>query len=564
MPLSDLVTSEPARQLQIGLDDLAAGRLDAAAAAFQCGLAAAADLPPGEGRDKTVTDLQFRLGNACMLRGDLDAAADNYKAALRITQNLTSCWCNLGNVYLKQGREQDAISIYLHVLSLDARNWPARTNLVEAMMVTRQYIIARAVLLELIAERPQDAKLHHQVGKVLFELGETDQALASFRQAVALDPADADSSYWIGGITQRAGDHAAAQQAYAEAARLRPLIRRPARKASADFRVLALYAPFGGNTPTEYLFRDADYDVSTLALFSDRACDVEALRGEVDLVVNLISDADQADAADAMLAVAADLVDRLGKPTLNDPRKVARTTRESVADLLQGIAGCRVPKVVRCAAGVELSSSALQAVLPSDFPLLARPAGTHGGDDFELIASFAELEGFVGRFADADRYLIEYADYRSVDGYFRKYRFIFIEDHILPYHLAIGDDWKLHHDNTDMENQPWMQREEEAFLGDPAAFFSAANFQALRATRQAIGLDYSGIDCGLDAAGQLVVFEVNASMLVHDHNERFPYKAPAVRRIKQAFDEMLRRSARDALVASAPQALSRGHEATAA
>ena len=113
MPHSDLATSEHARQLQIGLDDLAAGRLDAAVAAFQCGLAAALDLPPGEGRDKDVTELHFRLGNACMLRGDLDGAAANYKAALRLAPDLTSCWCNLGNVYLQNRKPQDAISIYL-------------------------------------------------------------------------------------------------------------------------------------------------------------------------------------------------------------------------------------------------------------------------------------------------------------------------------------------------------------------------------------------------------------------------------------------------------------------
>jgi hypothetical protein len=39
------------------------------------------------------------------------------------------------------------------------------------------------------------------------------------------------------------------------------------------------------------------------------------------------------------------------------------------------------------------------------------------------------------------------------------------------------------------------------------------------------------------------VFEVNASMLVHARNEGFLYKNPAVRRIKLAFDDMLRKFA---------------------
>ena len=64
------------------------------------------------------------------------------------------------------------------------------------------------------------------------------------------------------------GDVEAAQAAYAAAAQIQPLIRRPAAKSPADFRVLALYAPFAGNTPTEYLFKDAAYDTDTLALFA--------------------------------------------------------------------------------------------------------------------------------------------------------------------------------------------------------------------------------------------------------------------------------------------------------
>lgn len=39
------------------------------------------------------------------------------------------------------------------------------------------------------------------------------------------------------------------------------------------------------------------------------------------------------------------------------------------------------------------------------------------------------------------------------------------------------------------------------------------------------------------------MFEANASMLVHDQNEEFSYKTPFVRRIKSAFDEMLRKFA---------------------
>ncbi|HEX7563485.1 MAG TPA: hypothetical protein VF396_09565, partial [Bradyrhizobium sp.] len=70
---------------------------------------------------------------------------------------------------------------------------------------------------------------------------------------------------------------------------------------------------------------------------------------------------------------------------------------------------------------------------------------------------------------------------------------------------------------------------------------NSGHYEALRAIQQRVGLEYFGIDCGLDRFGNLVVFEVNASMLVHERNEDFPYKAPFVLRIRLAFDAMLKK-----------------------
>ena len=59
---------------------------------------------------------------------------------------------------------------------------------------------------------------------------------------------------------------------------------------------------------------------------------------------------------------------------------------------------------------------------------------------------------------------------------------------------------------------------------------------------RATGLDYGGIDCGIDPDGRIVVFEANAAMLVHDEKaEIFAYKNQYIARIKQAFDALLTR-----------------------
>jgi tetratricopeptide (TPR) repeat protein len=514
------------------------GRIAEAIAMFQHGLAEAEKA--GNESAETMSDLYAKLGNVAAASGNFQLASVNYEAALKIAPHLTNCWCSFGDLHLRCGQHQAAIELYLQALRLNPRHWAARANMVQALMAAKQYLVAKAILNELKGERPQDARIHHLLGKVLFELNEIEPAIASFQEAVALNPQDAESINWIGALRQTAGDDAAAQAAYAEAARIEPLIRRPAAKQPAEFRVLALYAPFGGNTPTEYLFQDAFFDADTLSLFAGRDYDTATLGQNIQLVINLVSDADQ---AMEVLPLAADLVDRFGLPTVNHPRKVQQTTRDAVAGLLAGIPRCLVPQALRLKAAADISEAALRASLPFTSACLARPVGTHGGDDFEKVEDVAALSAFLSQRRDHDHYLIEYIDYLSYDDYFRKYRFIFIDDQILPYHLCIGRDWKLHHINTDMAHHAWMQQEEAAFLNDPAAAFGPAQMQALQTIRARMGLGYCGIDCGLDRAGNVVVFEVNASMLVHARNEGFFYKTPAVERIKSAYDAMLRRLA---------------------
>ncbi len=169
LPDADIAGSFVARQLRIGLEYYAAGETEAAIAAYRRGLAAGND-SPADITAGSIAELHSNLGNACMVRGDLESAAANYKAALRLAPHLTSCWCNLGNVYQRNGRAQDAIALYAEALKLNPAHWPSRTNLAQALAATKQYLLARMLLTELAGERPQDPQLHHQLGKTCFEL----------------------------------------------------------------------------------------------------------------------------------------------------------------------------------------------------------------------------------------------------------------------------------------------------------------------------------------------------------------------------------------------------------
>jgi glutathione synthase/RimK-type ligase-like ATP-grasp enzyme len=65
--------------------------------------------------------------------------------------------------------------------------------------------------------------------------------------------------------------------------------------------------------------------------------------------------------------------------------------------------------------------------------------------------------------------------------------------------------------------------------------------RTLAAIGQRLGLDYAGIDFSVLPDGRVLVFEANATMLVHAEADTSPlaYKNAAVATLRQAFSAML-------------------------
>jgi hypothetical protein len=71
--------------------------------------------------------------------------------------------------------------------------------------------------------------------------------------------------------------------------------------------------------------------------------------------------------------------------------------------------------------------------------------------------------------------------------------------------------------------------------------FARRHRDALRAVSKRLGLEYCGIDCGETPDGELLIFEADVAMVIHDMDppELFPYKAPQMQKVFQAFEKML-------------------------
>ena len=487
-------------------------------------------------------DVHTDLAHAYQTLGRLDEAEKSYRRVLKINPGASLIYDKLGALYCEQGRFAEAETEFRHALEFDPKFVQAHINLGFAVDALVRWDEAEASYRRALELNPNFVETYKRLGDLIARFpNRRAEAIVLLEKAIALNPGDANLFLSLGNIYMSEKRFDECHAMFRRAQQIQPLITWPGKKQKADFSVLLLDAPEVGCTPVNYLVGRTMYDSHFLALLSGEEYDTDFLRTKADVVINMISDADN---GKDVLPFAQDIADRIGRPTVNHPRKIIGTDRETIAALLSKIELCRIPKTVRLSAEELAGTDWHKSIEGFSMPLLIRCAGTHGGDDFEKIDDLGAIALFVSSHPDANFYISEFADYRSADGYYRKYRLISLNDEILPYHLAIHNHWLVHHFRTDMANQEWMRKEEEAFLKDPHLVFSKEHFSAMKEIAKAIGLDYCGIDCGLDQDGKIVVFEANATMRVHDEKvPTFTYKNPYIAKIKEAFDAMLVRLA---------------------
>jgi tetratricopeptide (TPR) repeat protein len=501
------------------------GLLDAAVTSYQRAVALNPNAP----------ESYSNLGSALCDVARFDEAAAAAQHAVDLDPASPAAHNNLGNVFREMGRPAEAEACYRRSLALKPNALETPINLGGILETLGRWADARASYQLAIQVHPGSGIAHHALGRLLSRLGEQDdEATRCLQRAIALNAADTNTYAELGNILMRKQQPDAALVMFRHAQQLQPLMTWRANQEKAEFSALFLDTPMAGSVPIDYLAGRAGYDRHFHCVIPDTPVDIDLLRTKADVVFNMICNAE--DGAE-ILQQAADLVQRLGRPTVNHPNLIMRTDRETMARSLADIPGCVVAKTIRIAGATVADEFAGLSM-----PQLVRVVGTHGGQDFEKCETPEEIAAFTSKKPNLDYYLTEYIDYHSADGFFRKYRVIFIDGEILPYHLAIHDHWKVHHFRTDMAHHPWMRTEEARFLADMPGALGTANLHALRAIAKATGLDYGGVDFGIDAAGRIVVFEANASMLIHDEKaECFAYKNEYIARIKNAFDAMLAR-----------------------
>jgi Flp pilus assembly protein TadD len=385
-----------------------------------------------------------------------------------------------------------------------------------------------------LALDPRSAEAHASLGLAYLQAGMAEAAERHSRAALDLDAAHVVASQTLASLLEGRGETAAAQaqlgRAYARQALFEQAVRDPV------LRVLVLATATSGNVPYKTIMPPARY--SRLVWYMEHARpEEEPDPDRYDVVFNTIGDADLAEAS---LAAVERFLARCPKPVLNRPGPVMRTRRDRTAALLGGLDGVVVPRTVRVS-GEAVARDGLKALAEAHgfrAPLLARPAGLHGGQGLVRAETLEALEGP----AAGDHYLIDYVDYRSADGLYRKYRVLFVGGEPFAYHQAISDHWLVHHDTAGMGDHPQRRIEEARFLDEPGAIIGRSGSRAIERIGRALELEYCGVDFSVLADGRVLVFEANATMLAHreDAASLYAYKNPYVDAIASAFQALLR------------------------
>lgn len=397
--------------------------------------------------------------------------------------------------------------------------------------------------LESFAADPRHASVRElcDVATGYYMKGDHATAESWYRLVLKIAPGLALAHQNLAAICAGAGRHAEAAAHRTRAYRAQRIFIEQASQQARSILILCAGRE-AGNIPFEILL-PADTFTRVKYIVDYAADDEDRHLPPFDLAFNAIGDADVAASMDARLAR---FCERSQRPMLNAPAAVARTQRHRLATLLGGIDDVVVPPCVRVERGLNAAQT-LTAMLAREsmaLPVLARPAATHGGEGLARCETLAALGRHLAR-VDAAHYLSAFRDYRSADGWYRKYRMIFVDRQPLPYHLAISSHWMVHYFSADMTAHPWKIDEERRFLVNPTEVLGARAMKALAAIGRQLDLDYAGIDFTLLPDGRIFLFEANATMRIHYERANGPlaHKNLYVQAIVDAFGCLLSRRA---------------------
>jgi tetratricopeptide (TPR) repeat protein len=502
----------------------AQGKLDEAVSSFQQALAINPD----------YAEAYSNLGISLQAQGKLDEAVSSYQQALSRRDDSAETYFNLGTAWMEQGRLEDAITCYQTAIRLRSDYIKAYCNLGVALKQQKKIDDALDCYQTAVAIAPDCVDALFNTGVIYGLKRQFKLAEEWYRKTLDIDPDYVAAHVNLSSILLDEKRLDEAQQHRDLAYRKQCLF--VTHSHTATRTVLLLVDAGKANVPFGLLF-PAQHNNLIEWMIEYATPDQRQQLPAYDVVFNAIGSPEQTDTTAQPVT---DFLAVCGKPVLNHPEAVKRTARHLAPTLFGDVQGLVIPEVWR----VEQTDH-WYANPDFRFPALARPLASHGGEGVFLVAGAAQLAE-VPLDRSGRIYLCTYHDFRSDDGYFRKYRIIFVDRKPYPYHLAISEQWMVHYETANMLDPAvaWKLQEEKGFLEDPGSVLGNQGMAAMEAIGRLLDLDFAGVDFSILPDGKILLFEANATMLVHpeEDHDALKFKNPYVQNIFDAFGTLISRT----------------------
>ena len=433
------------------------------------------------------------------------------------------------------GQKEKAKDVYLNILAEDPTHFDALINLGSLVYSMGFRTAARTAFAEAVNKHPDHPIGHVKLADALRENSELQAARKQYEIALQLAPTLTSAHQGIAYVLMETGEEEKAIYHRESGFKNQSISVFPYRGKVPPINLLMLFSTVGGNIPFLHHIDDQIFLTTVLAVeYFDASLPLPPHH----LVFNAVGDADLCQTA---LDQVEKIVAHTTKPVINIPSAVKVTGRLANAGRLGKIPGVITPKT-ETVRRENLTFDFLSR-LGFKFPFLIRRPGFHTGKYFFRIENEKELNETIKNLPGEELTVIEYLESKNTAGNMRKYRVMFIDGEIYPMHAAISHDWKVHYFTADMKNNPENREEDVKFLEDMPGTIGLTAMQAVKQIQRHLGLDYGGIDFGLNDHGEVLFFEANATMVVNppNHDPQWDYRREPVQRIQNAIRKMLLR-----------------------
>jgi hypothetical protein len=405
--------------------------------------------------------------------------------------------------------------------------------------------------------------IHDQIKaqcRQLLTSGDFDGARQKYRAMINAGTSDPDVHVAYAALLRESGNPKGAQRHLLSHYKMNPVGKAPksaraqiprllyARGFEETFPMIArrsngTYAPWlrGGHFTLRYLMRGGKIPRQRVTFTPNLKLPANVLPPH-SLILNTISDTDVE--SGSLIALNYFLKAHPNEKVINAPKWVALTSRDHNYERLSGLAGIHFPKTrrltLREASAEELIALIGQQAITS--PFIIRRTGTHTGRTVALIQADEDLRRYVSTPLTGDYYLIDYIPVLWKDQFFRKMRLFVIDGVPHPVVCHFDEYWNVHGGNRldMMKTDEALMDEEKRFLSDWQSYVGAKAVAGIQRAIEATPLEFFGIDFTVMDSGDILIYELNASMRhSYDHARNFPYKLPYDQAITAAFQQMI-------------------------